>query len=118
MENGQSVHKLNEMDKATFYTPSEVWCSPSPSSTKPEDGEFDWSSNAHAEQERSVKLAELKTIPVSKTPTTVLTANGEVQIKEAQVYVHGLNLFVTLQILEDTPAVLSLGTLRRLRIFL
>ena len=56
-----------------------------------------------------MKLAELETIPVSKTPTTVLTANGEVQTKEAQVYVHGLNLFVTLQILEDTPAVLSLG---------
>ena len=40
------------------------------------------------------------------------TANGEVQTnEEAQVHVHDLHLFVTLQLLEDTPAVLSSGTL-------
>ena len=32
-----------------------------------------------------------------------MTANGEVE--EAQVYVHDLEPFVTVQILEDTPAV-------------
>ena len=31
--------------------------------------------------------------------------------EEAQVYVHDLELFVTVQILDDTPAVLSLGEL-------
>ena len=37
---------------------------------------------------------------------------GEVQTnEEAQVYFHDLGLFVTVQILEDTPAVLSLGKL-------
>ena len=36
-----------------------------------------------------------------------MTANGEVQTKEeAQVYVHDLGLFVTVQLLEETPAVL------------
>ena len=45
-------------------------------------------------------------------PTTVVTANGEVQTnEEAQVYVHDLDLFVTVQILDDTFAVLSLGKL-------
>lgn len=45
-------------------------------------------------------------------PTTVITANGEVQTsEEAQVDVHDLELFVTMQILEDMPAVLSLGKL-------
>ena len=40
------------------------------------------------------------------TPTTVVTANGEVQTNdEAQVYV--LDLFVTMQLLDDTAAVLS-----------
>ena len=40
----------------------------------------------------------------------VLTASGEVQTcEEAQVFVHDLDLFVTLQLLEQTPAVLSLG---------
>ena len=44
----------------------------------------------------------------------VVTANGEVQTnEEAQVYVHDLDLFVTVQLLEETLAVLSLGKLRR-----
>ena len=42
----------------------------------------------------------------------VLTANGEVHTnEEAQVYVHDLNLFVTLQLFEETLAVLSRGKL-------
>ena len=39
----------------------------------------------------------------------VVTANGEVQTKaEAQSHVHDLDLFVTVQLLEETPAVPSL----------
>ena len=42
----------------------------------------------------------------------VLTANGKVHTnEEAQVYVHDLNLFVTVHLPEETPAVLSLGKL-------
>ena len=42
----------------------------------------------------------------------MVTANLEVQTNEAaQVFVHDLGLFVTVQLLEDTPAVLSLGKL-------
>ena len=42
----------------------------------------------------------------------VLTADGEVHTnEEAQVYVHDQNLFVTVQLLEETLAVLSLGKL-------
>ena len=60
-----------------------------------------WRINAHAEPVR-----------VSQNPTTVITANGEVQTnEEAPVYVHDLDLFVTMQLLEDTPAVWSLGKL-------
>ena len=44
------------------------------------------------------------------TPTVVLTANGEVHTNE-EAQVHDLNLFVTVQLLEETPAVLSLGKL-------
>ena len=48
----------------------------------------------------------------SKNPTTVVTANGEVQTREeATVYVKELDLFVTVMLLEETPAVLSLGKL-------
>ena len=67
--------------------------------------------NAHAKQERS-ELCQIGTARVSQNPTTVVTANGEVQTKEdATVYVKELNLFVTVRLLEDTPAVLSLGKL-------
>ena len=49
-----------------------------------------------------------------QNPTAVLTANGEVHTRdEAQVFVHDVNQFVTVQRLEDTPAVLSLGKLRK-----
>ena len=51
------------------------------------------------------------TVKKSRTITIVLTANGEVHIqKEAQVFVHDLNQFVTVQQIEET-AVLSLGKL-------
>ena len=47
---------------------------------------------------------------VSKSRTTVVAANGEVQTEEeATVYVKDLDLFVTVMLLEDAPAVLSLG---------
>ena len=49
---------------------------------------------------------------VSKNPTVVMTANGEVLAKEeATVYVRELDWFETVKLLEDTPAVLSLGKL-------
>ena len=42
----------------------------------------------------------------------MVKANRDVQTnEEAQVYVHDLDLFVTVQIFEDTSAVLSLGKL-------
>ena len=43
---------------------------------------------------------------------TVVTANGEVPTnEEAQVYVHDLDLFVKVQILNHTPTVLPHGKL-------
>ena len=42
----------------------------------------------------------------------VITANGEVQTnEEATVYVKELDIFLTMKVLEDTPAVLSQGKL-------
>ena len=55
---------------------------------------------------------ELEIGRVSKSPTTVVEANGEVHAKEeATVCVKEMDLFVTVELLEDTPAVLSLGKL-------
>ena len=47
----------------------------------------------------------------SCSPTTVITANGEVQThEEATVYVKELDIFL-MKVLENTPAALSLGKL-------
>ena len=55
---------------------------------------------------------EMGTVKRSRTPTVVLTANGEVRThEEAQVFVHDLNQFVVVQLLEETPAVPSPGKL-------
>ena len=64
----------------------------------------------HMLSEKDLSSDELETLRRSRNPTVVVTANGGVQTnEEAQVYVHDLGLFVTVQLLEDTPAVLSLG---------
>ena len=66
----------------------------------------------HFASSKDQNSAELDTVKVSKNPTTVFAANGEVQTKEeATVYVRELDLFVAVKFLEDTLAVLSLGKL-------
>ena len=66
----------------------------------------------HMLSRTDLRSAELETLQRSRNPTTVITANGEVQTnEEATVYVHDLDLFVTVQIHDDTPAVVSLGKL-------
>ena len=56
---------------------------------------------------------EMDTLRRSRNPATVVTANGRSAKKneEAEVYVHDLDLFVTVQLLDETPAVPSLGQL-------
>ena len=72
----------------------------------------DSGASVHMVSKRDLNSAELETMRISKNPTTVMTANGEVQKrKEATVYVKELDLFVTVMLLEETPAVLSLGKL-------
>ena len=56
--------------------------------------------------------AEKDTVTKSCSPTIGITANGEVQThEEAIVYVKELDIFLTMKVLENTPAVLSLGNL-------
>ena len=66
----------------------------------------------HMLSKKDLSSGEMDTLWRSRTPTTEVTANGEVQEnEEAQVYVQDLDMFVTVQLLEETPAVLSLGEL-------
>ena len=54
----------------------------------------------------------MDTLTKSCSPTTVITAIGEEQThEEATVYVKELDIFLTMKVLENTPAVLSFGKL-------
>ena len=66
----------------------------------------------HMISKKDLSEAEMDTLTKSCSPTTVITANGEVQTQEkAIVYVKELDMFLTMKVLENTPAVLSLGKL-------
>ena len=66
----------------------------------------------HMISKNDLNSAELETVTTSRSPMTVITANGEVQTnEEATVYVSELEKFLTMKLLEDTPAVQSLGKL-------
>ena len=110
----KNISMLKEKDKATFSPPTNGWCLPAPSATEPEEREFDVDSGAsmHMLSRKDLKTAEVETVRVSQSPTTVVTANGEMQINdEATVYVNELDIFLKAKLHEDTPAVLSLGKL-------
>ena len=85
-----------------------------PSSNKPGEREtvVDSGVQVHMLNKNDWSSDELDTHRKSKNPTTVVTANGEVQTnEEAQVKVYDMDLFVTVQLLEDTLAVPTLGKL-------
>ena len=106
----KSIRKLKEKNKA-FFSPSEDWCLPAPSNRKPEEREFvvDSGASMHMISKKDLNSAEMDTLTRSCSPTIVTTANGEVQAhEEATVYVKELDTFLTMKVLEDTPAVLSL----------
>ena len=110
----KNIYKLKEKDKATFYSPAEEWVLPAASTKEPGEREFvvDSGAGMHMVSKKDLNSAELETMRISRNPTTVMTANGEVQTREeATVYVNELDLFVTVMLLEETPAVLSLGKL-------
>ena len=109
----KSVLKLKEHERATFFSPSENRCLPA-SSLKPEEREFvvDSGASMHMISKKDLSDAEMDTLTKSCSPTIVITANGEVQThEEATVYVKELDIFLTMKVLENTPAVLSLGKL-------
>ena len=72
----------------------------------------DSGASVHMVSQKDLESAELETMRTSRNPTTVLTANGELQTREEPTeYVKELDLFLTVMLLEETPEVLSLGKL-------
>ena len=91
----KTFNKLKNSDKTTFYTPIEAKVMSAPSSTRPEEREFvvDPGASMHMmSKKKESRSGEMDTVKRSRTPTVVLTANGEVQThEEAQVFVHDLS---------------------------
>ena len=110
----KSVLKLKEHQRAAFFSPSENNCLLAPTNRKPEEREFvvDSGASMHMISKKDLSEAEMDTLTKSCSPTIVITANGEVQTQEeAIVYVKELDIFLTMKVLENSPAVLSLGKL-------
>ena len=97
----RKVHTLKAEVKATYYSPVEVKA-PVPVSKNTEERMFVVDSGASMHMLRKKDLSSDEMDTVRRTPTTVVTANGEVQTnEEAQVYVYDLDLFVTVQVLDE-----------------
>ena len=106
----KNVFKLKEHERATFFPHSENRCLPA--STLGREFVVDSGASMHMISKKDLSNAEMDTLTKSYSPTIVKTANGEVQThEEAIVYVKELDIFLTMKVLENTPAVLSLGKL-------
>ena len=109
----KNVFKLEEHERATFFSSPENRCLLA-STLNPEEREFvvDSGASMHMISKKDLSDAEMDTLTKSCSPTIVTTVNGEVQThEEAIVYVKELDIFLTMKVLEDTPAFLSLGKL-------
>ena len=109
----KNVFQLKEHERATFFSSPANRCLPA-STLKPEKREFvvDSGASMHMISKKDLSNAEMDTLTKSCSPTIVITANGEVQThEEATVYAKELDIFLTMKVLENTPAVLSLGKL-------
>ena len=113
MEVGQKYPEIKGENKTAFVSPSENRCLPA-SNFKPEEREFvvDSGASMHMISKEDLNSAEMDTLTKSCSPTTVITANGEMQThEEATVHVKELDIFLTMKVLEGMPAVLLLGKL-------
>ena len=79
--------QLKEEDQTAFFSPSENSCLPAPSTLKPEERAFvvDSGVSMHVISRKDSNSAELETVTTSRSPTTVKTANGEVQTHEEAI---------------------------------
>ena len=107
------MFKLMEHERAIFFSLSEKRCLPA-STLKPEERELvvDSGASMHVISKKDLSKAEMDTLTKSCSPTIVIAATGEEQThEEAIVYVKELDIFFTVKVLDNSPAVLSLGKL-------
>ena len=105
--------KLKEHERATFLSPSENRCLLA-SNIKSGEREivFDSGASMHMISKKDLSDAEIDILTKSCSPSIVITAIGEAQThEEATVYAQELDIFLTMKVFDNTPAVLSLGKL-------
>ena len=67
----------------------------------------------HMISKKDLNSAELETLTRSRSPTTVITANGEVQThEEATVYVKELDIFLTISPRGYASSFIAMGAFR------
>ena len=111
----KNVLKLKKHQRAAFFSPSEHRCLPA-STLKPEEREFvvDSDASMHMISKKDLNDAEMDTLTKSCSPTIVVQTQ-----EKAIVYGKELDTFLTMKVIDNTPAVLSLGkTLRWKMVFL
>ena len=104
------IVKLRE--KTAFFSPSENWCLPAPSTLEPQEREFVVDSGApkHTVSKKDLNSAEMDTLTTSRSPT-VITGSGEVQTHEEATICQRIGYILDNESPRDTPADLSLGEL-------
>ena len=72
-----------EKNKTTFFSSLENWCLPAPSNLELEERDFvvDSGASMHMISKKDLNSAEMGTLTTSRSPSTVTTANGEVQMQ-------------------------------------
>ena len=109
----KNVLKFKEHERAAFFSSPANRCLTA-STLKPKEREFvvDSAASMHMISKKDLNDAEMDMSTKSCSSTIVITSNGEVQThEEAIVYVKELDIFLTMKVLENTPAVLSPGKL-------
>ena len=83
-ELAKDVRKLEKESKDMFYSPAEAWVMLASSSKQPEERHFviDSGASMHMLSKKDFSSGELETLKRSRSPITVVTANGEVQTNE------------------------------------
>ena len=79
----KNIYKLQEKEKTAFFSPTDEWILPAASTVKPKEREFVVGSGAgmHMISKKELNSAELETLTISRSPMTVITANGEMLTK-------------------------------------
>ena len=113
----KKFYKLKNADKATFCPSIEARVMPVPTSKRPKEREFVVDSRASMHMMSKNRFKLRRDGDSAKIHAHHNGGNGPWKNaytnEEAQVHVHDLDLFVTVQILDDTPADLSLGNSAR-----